>query len=494
MAQKFLVSLDLNKNELQNVRIQNLGTAPSSPVTGQIYFDTVLNTTLEWNGTAWITLDPSKGASGVIPLSKLTVDPLARANHTGTQAGSTITGLASAVTSGSTNALKSATTTIDVSVATAPTVGQVLTATSGTAATWQNPASGGVTSVTGTAPIVSSGGTTPVISINAATTSAPGSLSATDKTKLDSVASGATANSTDASLRDRSTHTNTQLASTISNFDTQVRTSTLAQMATPTGPVAMGSQKFTGLANGSSASDSAAFGQIQTAIDAALVGLKWKDPVRVASTANVAVATALVNASVIDGITLATGDRVLLKDQTAGAENGIYIVVASGAASRSLDANTSANIKDMSVLVAQGTLSEGFQFKLQTDNVTLGTTSLSFIQHGAGATVLTAGNGLTATANAFNVGAGTGITVAADSVAIDPTVVVRKYAATLGDGTSTSIAITHSLNNSDSIAVVRQVSDNVVVVCDIVYTSANVVTVSFAVAPATNALRIAVFG
>jgi hypothetical protein len=72
-----------------------------------------------------------------------------------------------------------------------------------------------VTSVGGTAPIVSSGGTTPAISITAATTGAAGSMSAADKTKLDGVATAATANATDASLRDRSTHTGTQAGSTV---------------------------------------------------------------------------------------------------------------------------------------------------------------------------------------------------------------------------------------------------------------------------------------
>lgn len=50
---KFLTSIDLNKNELQNAKIQSLATAPSSPAAGQLYFDTTSKQLMVWNGTQW---------------------------------------------------------------------------------------------------------------------------------------------------------------------------------------------------------------------------------------------------------------------------------------------------------------------------------------------------------------------------------------------------------------------------------------------------------
>ena len=138
--------------------------------------------------------------------------------------------------------------------------------------------------------------------------------------------------------------------------------------------------------------------------DAITQSLDIKDSVRVASTVNIAVASALTNTSTIDGVVVATGDRVLLKNQTAGAENGIYVVVASGAASRSTDANTSAKVTSgMYVFVSEGTVSADMGYVLTTnDTITLGTTALSFTQF-SGAGQITAGTGLSKSGNTLSI-------------------------------------------------------------------------------------------
>jgi len=138
--------------------------------------------------------------------------------------------------------------------------------------------------------------------------------------------------------------------------------------------------------------------------DALKQALDIKDSVRVASTANIAVASALINGSTIDGVLVATGERVLLKNQTATAENGIWVVVASGAASRSTDADVSAEVTTgLYTFVSEGTASAGTGFVLTTaDPITLGTTGLTFTEF-SGAGQVIAGNGLTETGNTLSI-------------------------------------------------------------------------------------------
>src|SRR5581483_7375295 len=127
---------------------------------------------------------------------------------------------------------------------------------------------------------------------------------------------------------------------------------------------------------------------VKTYVDAVATGLDWKASVRVATTANGTLATAYENGDTIDGVTLATGDRILLKNQTSGAENGIYVVAASGAPARATDANTSAEVTSgLACFVSEGSTNAGSAWVLTTaDPITLGTTALVFAQFNGGST------------------------------------------------------------------------------------------------------------
>ncbi len=200
------------------------------------------------------------------------------------------------------------------------------------------------------------------------------------------------------------------VASNINNFDTAVRTNRLDQMAAPTASVSMNSQKITNLADPTSASDAAT----KAYVDASRLGLDVKDSVRVATTANIT----LSGTQTIDGVSVIAGDRVLVKDQSTGSQNGIY-VVAAGAWSRATDADVNAEVTaGMFTFVAEGTTNADTGWVLTTnDTITLGTTSLTFAQF-SGAGQITAGAGLTKTGNTIDVvtASASRIVVNADSI------------------------------------------------------------------------------
>lgn len=149
-------------------------------------------------------------------------------------------------------------------------------------------------------------------------------------------------------------------------------------------------------------------------VDSVKQGLDIKDSVRVATTANIT----LSGTQTIDGVAVIAGDRVLVKNQTAGQDNGIY-VVAAGAWTRSTDADTSAEVNSgMFTFVEEGTANGDSGWVLTTNNpITLGTTPLVFTQF-SGAGQIDAGAGLTKSGNTINVGtADTGrIVVNADNI------------------------------------------------------------------------------
>lgn len=235
----------------------------------------------------------------------------------------------------------------------------------------------------------------------------------------------------------------TLTAAKISDFDTQVRTSTVAQLAAPAAALAMNSQKITGLADPTSAQDAAT----KNYVDLAIQGLDPKASTVVATTANLA-ATATTStltnsgaqaALAIDGVTLAANDRVLVKDQTTPAQNGIYVVTNIGSVStnwvltRSDDASLWSELPSAFVFVEKGTANadNGYLFTVDQGG-TLGTTAITITQF-SGAGQITAGNGLTKTGNTIDVvGTANRITVAADAVDIASTYVGQTSITTLG--------------------------------------------------------------
>ncbi len=301
-------------------------------------------------------------------------------------------------------------------------------------------------------------------------------------------------------------------------------------------------QRIINVADPSSATDAVNLQYIQNLF----LGLGNKRVVDVATTGNVSLAGGgLANGQSIDGVSVTTGMRVLVMAQSSGTENGIYVVPASGAASRATDADATADFaQGLLVAVRQGT-NNGDKLFLMTNNTapTLGSDAITF--SGVSGTTVTASTGLTkvgddirldssaagaglgfssgvlavnvdsttlevssdtvrisATAagagltggggSALAVGAGAGITVNANDVAIDTSVVVRKYSANIGNASLTDIAVTHNLGSSDFTWSVRDTSTNEYVFPTVVATSANVATFSFATAPGNNAFRVTV--
>jgi hypothetical protein len=199
-------------------------------------------------------------------------------------------------------------------------------------------------------------------------------------------------------------------------FTADVDTRLATAGGTMTGAIAMGTNKITGLGTPTDATDAATKGYVDTAV----VGIDWKASVRAATTANVTLASDLENGDTLDGVTLATGDRILVKNQSTGSQNGIYVVKASGAPDRSTDADTGAELtSNFAVFVEEGTANADQGYVLTNDGaITVGTTALTFTQF-TGLGQIVAGDGLAKTGNTLNVTAGTGISITGDAVTND---------------------------------------------------------------------------
>ena len=155
-------------------------------------------------------------------------------------------------------------------------------------------------------------------------------------------------------------------------------------------------------------------------VDSTINGLDVKESVHLATTAAGTLASDFANGDTIDGVALATGDRILIKDQADASENGVYTVNASGAPTRATDFDADSEVTAGAFFfVEEGTVNGNNGFTLTTnDDITVGTTDLTFTQF-SGSGQITAGTGMTKSGNTLNVIGGDGIVANANDLAID---------------------------------------------------------------------------
>lgn len=229
-------------------------------------------------------------------------------------------------------------------------------------------------------------------------------------------------------------------------------------------------------------------------VDSAIEGLAWKDSARVGTQSNLNLSSP---GATIDGVTMASQDRVLVRNQSTQSENGIYVWNGSSTAmTRSLDASTFAELEQAAITVEEGT-DAGATFRQTQVNGTIGSSNIIWTSFGTAAPAASETTaGIAEIATQAETDAGTD-----DQRIVTPLKLatwsgrIRKYSANIGDGSATSYTITHSLNTRDVIIRVFPNSGNYDdVEVDVYRPSTTTATLVFATAPASNAYRVVVIG
>jgi len=557
MARLFVTGINLNKNELLNARIQNLSTAPSSPVAGQIYFDTTAAVLYFYNGTEWV---PASGSTEVIQDvigSSVSGGTGLTATYNDTSGITTIDLDNTTVTAASygTTAAKTASFTVDSQGRlTAASEQDIQIATSQVTDlaefiddTVGDSVAGLIKEGEGIDVTYDDGAGTLTIAAEDATSSNKGiaSFNSTDFTvtsgavtlnaeRVEDIVGNLVIGGTgiDATYTDGAGTLSIDIDSTVTtNSGTQTLTNkTLGTGNSLSANLDANNNKVTNLATPTSSGDAAN----KAYVDAVAEGLHVHAAARVYVSSNIDLSTALEAGDVIDGITLVAGDRVLVNGQTTQSQNGIYVVQATGAAVRALDFDTPTEVKSGDfIFVSAGTNYANTGWVQTLSPATIGTDPISFTQFSGAGTYL-AGDGLTLTGSTFSVDVtpsagnaslefsnnalnvkvnttdglevtgsglginnGTGLTFSGGALVFDTAngYGTRKLAFNLGDGSATSYTVNHALATRDvTVHVYENGSPYAQVEADVEHTDSNNLTIKFASAPTSNQYRVVVVG
>ena len=432
MARRFATAIDLQQNELQRARLQNLISDPSG-VEGQFFWRSDTNELKIHDGTGWITVQTGSITSADITDGTIAGGDIALLTILGGNiANDTITATQIAADAIGTSELGPlAVTNAEVAVAAAIArskldfgsglVNADIAAAAAIAYSKLNLAASIVNAdVSASAAIArakldfGSGLVNADIAVGAAI--AKTKLASLDIVNADVNVSAAIAESKLALATDAAVGVGSRRTLGLGALQAMAGNTPLSSIAVPTVDVAFNGKRITGLMDPGSPQDAAT----KAYVDAAAVGLDVKPSVRVASTANVVLPPGGTSLT-IDGVVLANGDRVLLKDQTTGSQNGIYVVSGVGTSvtlARSAESNSSAEMgSGVFTFVSEGTLAADSGWVLATNNpIVLDTTALVFTQF-SGAGQINAGAALTKSGNTLDVGVdGVGIEINADAL------------------------------------------------------------------------------
>jgi len=190
----------------------------------------------------------------------------------------------------------------------------------------------------------------------------------------------------------------------------------LNEFTAPDGAVSLNSQKITNLADPTADADAANKGYV----DGVAQGLDVKDSCIAATTGNITISTALNNGDTLDGVSLSTNDRVLVKDQSTASENGIYVVGSSPA--RADDLAAGADAAGFFTFVEKGTVNadNGFVCTSDKGSAVVGTNNLTIAQF-SGAGQIVAGDGMDKSANTLSVDlkSNGGLVIESTEIAVD---------------------------------------------------------------------------